>query len=54
MVNVSVDTEQALENHLNDIQEIFREGHTKGTGENLLVVQLVLHPGHQEVDVFLG
>jgi hypothetical protein len=54
VVDMRIDTEQALEDNLNDVQEIFREGHTQGTRENFLIIQLVLNPGHQEVNVFLG
>ena len=53
VVDVSIHSEETLENDLDDIEEIFREGDTEGAGEDFFVVKLVLHPGHQEIDVLL-
>ena len=54
VVDVRVHSEQPLEDHLDNVQEVLGEGHTNRTREDLLVVQLILHPSHQEVDVLLG
>ena len=53
VVDVSIHSEETLENDLDDVEEIFGEGNTEGAGEDLLVVKLVLDPCHQEIDVFL-
>ena len=53
VVDVSIHSEETLENDLDDVEEIFREGDAEGTGEDFFVVKLVLHPGHQEIDVLL-
>ena len=53
VVDVSIHSEDTLENDLYDIVEIFWEGNTEGTGEYFLVIKLVLDPGHQEIDVLL-
>ena len=53
VVDVSIHSEETLENDLDDIEEIFREGDTEGAGEDFFVVKLVLHPGHQEIYVLL-
>ena len=53
VVDVSIHSEETLENDLDDVEEIFGEGNTEGTREDLLVVKLVLNPCHQEIDVFL-
>ncbi len=49
VVNVSIDSEQSLEDDFNDGCEVLREGYAQLTGEYFLVVELVLHPRHQEV-----
>jgi hypothetical protein len=54
VVDVSIHSEETLENDLDDIEEIFREGDTEGTGEDFLVIKLVLDPSHQEIDILLG
>ena len=54
VVDVRVHTEETLEDHLDDVHEVLREGHSQGAREYFLVVQLVLYPGHQEFDVFAG
>jgi hypothetical protein len=53
VVDVSIHSEETLENDLDDVKEIFWEGDTEGTGEDFLVIKLVLDPGHQEIDVLL-
>ena len=53
VVDVSIDSEETLEDDLDDVEEVLREGDAESARENLLVVQLVLDPGHQEVDVLL-
>ena len=52
VVDVSIHSEQSLEDHFDDCFEIARKWYSKGTGENLLVIELVLNPRHQEVDIF--
>lgn len=54
VVDVSINTEEPLEYYLDYIQKVFGERDPQGARENLLVVQLVLDPCHQEVYVFLG
>ncbi len=51
VVDVGVHSEQAFEDHLDDVHEVLGELHSQLTGEDLLIVELVLHPSHQEVDV---
>ena len=53
VVDVRVHSEQPLEDNLDDVEEVLGEGHTNCTREDLLVIQLVLYPGHQEVNVLL-
>ena len=53
VVDVSIHSEETLENDLYDIVEIFWEGNIEGTGEYFLVIKLALDPGHQEIDVLL-
>ena len=54
MVNVSVDTEKSFENYFDDVLKVFWEWHSKLAREDFLIVELVFHPGHQEVDVLAG
>ena len=51
MVNVRVDTEEALEDVLDDALELCREGHSNLGGEDGLIIQLVLHPRHEIINV---
>lgn len=51
VVNMCVDTEQALQDGLGDRQEVLGERHADLGWEQCLVVQLVLHPRHQVVYV---
>ena len=46
--------EKPLEDGLGVCEEVVGEGDTDLAGEQRLVVQLVLHPGHQEVNVLGG
>lgn len=52
MVDVSVNSEQALQDSLGHRHEVLRERHSYLGREKSLIVQLVLHPGHQIVNVF--
>lgn len=52
VVDMCVDTEQTLKDHLDDCLEVAWKGHSKGTGEDLFVIKLVFYPSHQEVNVF--
>ena len=52
MVDVSIHSEQSLEDDLYNCFKVSWEGNTEGTREYFFVVQLVLDPGHQEVYVF--
>lgn len=54
VVDVCIHSEETLENDLDDVEEIFWEGDTEGTGEDFLVIKLVFDPSHQEIDVLLG
>jgi hypothetical protein len=51
MVDMRVHSEESLENYFDDVNEVFREGNSKLAGEDFFVVQLILHPGHQEINV---
>ena len=51
MIDVSIDTEQSLKDNLDDCREVLREWNTYQAREDLLVVELVLHPGHKEVNI---
>ena len=51
MIHMSVHSEQSLEDGLGVGEEVVGEGDTDLAGEEVLIVQLVLHPGHQEVNV---
>jgi len=51
VVDVRVNTEEPLEDVLDDPLELGGERHADLGGEDGLVVELVLHPGHQVVDV---
>ena len=52
VVNVSVYSEQPFENHLHNIYEILWECNSDLTREQMLIVQLILDPSHQEINVF--
>ena len=54
VVDVCVDSEQSFEDDLDDCLEVAWEGYSEGAREDFLVVQLILHPCHQEVNVFSG
>ena len=51
VVDVRVNAEESLEDHLNDGLKVPWERYTKCTREDLLVVELVLYPCHQKVDI---
>lgn len=54
VVDMSVNSEEPFEDDLDDVGEVLREWYAEGTRENLFVVELILYPGHQEIDVFSG
>ena len=54
VVDVRIHSEQTFEDDFYDCFKVSWERNTKGTREYFFVVQLVLDPGHQEVDVFSG
>lgn len=51
MVDVGVDSEQPFENHLDDVHEVLRKRYAESAREYFLVIQLVLYPCHEELDV---
>ena len=51
MIHVGVDSEKPLEDGLGVCEEIIWEGDPDLAGEEGLVIQLILDPGHEEVDV---
>ena len=54
VVYVGIHAEQSLKNNLNYVHKVLREWNTQGTREDLLIIELVLNPGHQEVNVLTG
>ena len=50
VINMSIYSEESLEDHLDYIHEILWKGYAKSTWENLLVIQLVFDPCHKKVD----
>jgi hypothetical protein len=54
VVNVSIHSEQSLEYHFNDADEVFRKGNANLTWKDLFTIQLILNPSHQEIYVFLS
>ena len=54
VVDVGIYPEKPLEDGLGVCEEVVGEGDPNLAGEEGLVVQLVLDPGHQEVDVLGG
>ena len=51
MVDVRVDAKQTLENGLGNREEVLRKRNADLRREEQLVVELILHPGHEIVDV---
>lgn len=51
VVDVSVHPEQTLQDGFGHRHEVLREGDSNLGGEKCLIIQLILHPGHQVVDV---
>lgn len=51
VVDVRVHAKQALQDRFGIAQEVLWEGHADLGGEERLVIQLVLHPRHQVVNV---
>ena len=54
VVDVGIYPEKPLEDGLGVCEEVVWEGDSDLAGEEGLVIQLVLDPGHQEVDVLGG
>lgn len=54
MVDVGVHSEHSFEYGFDDLAEGFGEGDPDLTGEDGLVVELGLDPGHEQVDVLWG
>ena len=52
MVDVSIDSEQALEDNFYDVHEILWEWNTNLAGKDFLIIKLVLNPSHKEINVF--
>ena len=52
VVDVRIHSEQTLEDHFYDCFEVSWERNTKGTREYFFVVELILDPSHEEVNVF--
>jgi hypothetical protein len=38
VIDVGINTEETLENYLNDVEEVLGERYSEGTGENLLII----------------
>lgn len=53
-IDMSVDTEHALEDGLDQHGELLREGSTDLGGEDIVVVEEILNPVHQMFDVVGG
>ena len=49
---MGVNSEQSLEDRLSDIEKVVGEGNSDLAREESLVIQLILDPGHQEVNIF--
>ena len=54
VVDVCIHSEQTLEDDFYDCFKVSWERNTKGTRENFFVVELILDPSHEEVNVFAG
>ena len=54
VVDVRVHSEQPFEDYFDYIQEVLGEGNTKLAREDLLIVQLVLNPSHQKLNILRG
>ena len=52
VINMGVYPKQSLENSLHNGLEIWRELDANFTRKEIFVVQLILHPSHQIIDVF--
>lgn len=51
VVNVSINPEQALQDGFGHRHEVLGKGNSNLGGKKCLIIQLILHPGHQVVDV---
>ena len=52
VIYMCIDSEKSFKYDLDDCFEIPRERYTQGTWEYLFIIELVLDPGHEKVDVF--
>ena len=51
MVDMGIYSEQPLEDDFDDVHEVLGEGHSQLAGEYFLIIQLILYPCHQKVNV---
>ena len=54
VINVGVDSEESLQDQLSNGDKVPREGNSDLAGEESLVINLVLYPGHQVVNILWG
>ena len=54
VVDVCINSEQPLEYHFDDVEEILWERDAKSTREDLFIIELILNPSHQKVDILLS
>lgn len=54
MINVRIDTEESLEDSLHSLWKILREGYSYLRRKSGFVVQLVLNPGHEGINIIRG
>lgn len=52
MINMRVNSEQSFENDLYNVNEVLRKRYSQLAREYFLIVELVLDPSHQEVNIF--
>jgi len=51
VVDVSIHSEKTFEDYFDDCFEVARERNAECTREDLFVVELILYPCHEEVDI---
>ena len=51
VINVGVDSEESFQDQLSNRDKVAREGNSDLAGEESLVINLILYPGHQVVDI---
>lgn len=54
MIDMSINSEEPLEDDFYDIYKVLWERDTQLARENLLIVKLIFNPSHQEINVFLS